>query len=945
MLGARGAAVLADRSLGLGFRCPPARPRVVRALAAAALLAGAAGCLSDQPATASAPLAPARLAITAQVSSANGAQLHVRILYVKLPPAAGAAADTGRLLDERYPLDAGERAIAVDVTPCLVDRARPEPGPFCELITEVELLDGADMVLDRKVVAPLRVRPGETVTVAEPVQLFEVATIEIAAGAPQTIMVDETLQLTATARDVAQRDIPGRRPRWESSDDGVATVDADNGLVTGRAPGTARITARAGGKSSGVDVTVTPRPAIGLTPRVVAFAGPRGTLPGAGAVTIDNAGGGSLAGLAVTAVRYGAGEPADWLAAPTLDGTTAPTTLRLRPATADLPTGNYTAWVLVAASTATGPDSVQVTYAVSEGPVIRLSLTSVTLRVQRGRDSPPDTTVAVTNANPSGGTLRGLSASVALVAPAGAPSWLEATVGAQAPTTLAISPTTTDLAPGSYTATVTVSSTVPGVASREVSVTYVVEEPPEPPELSLSGDRVSFAALGGEPLPAARTVQVRNVGGGTIAGLEARIAQSGRTPVDWLTASLDQTTATPGSPATLTLTVASTNFRPMDDTLAVTITSSTAGIGSAVVRVALDLKVSFTEVTAGGRHSCALTRTGKAYCWGENANSQLGDGTESDRAVPTPVAGGHRFTEISAGFAGTCGIAVGDTLFCWGARPTASTTPRALARGGSYSSITVGDFHACVITPPGALSNIECWGDNGDGQLGDGTTDPHDQPAPVSDRGGSRPGPFVSVTAGAFHSCALDASGIVYCWGNNVFGQIGIGTSESPTVPTPIGRATGFSAVAAGGYDSCGIIQGVAFCWGRVGRLGDVDDETSSIPFEVASTSSLRAITVGLFYFCALSGGTAVCRGVNDSGQVGVGTTSTVFTPTAIEPGGYSVIDAGGSATGESAEAHSCGIAGGVAFCWGANNFGQVGDGTVSSTPNRTRPTRVFGQP
>ena len=104
---------------------------------------------------------------------------------------------------------------------------------------------------------------------------------------------------------------------------------------------------------------------------------------------------------------------------------------------------------------------------------------------------------------------------------------------------------------------------------------------------------------------------------------------------------------------------------------------------------------------------------------------------------------------------------------------------------------------------------------------------------------------------------------------------------------------------------------------------------------------------MGRWYFCGLSSdGTALCRGVNESGQIGNGTTQTALSATAIEPGGYSVIDAGGSAVGEFAfEVHSCGIANGVALCWGANNFGQVGDGTSSSTPNRTRPTRVFGQP
>ena len=1022
-----------------------------RTLGVVAALAGAGGCLDDRPATAAGPLPPAGLVITAQVSSANGAQLHVRVSY-RRAPVDGAPAEVISLLDTRVPLDAGQRELAVDVSRCLGDRAREVPGPFCEVDTELELLDAANVVLDRKLLAPLRVRPGERVTAPETVQLFEVARIDVSAASSTTIVIDGNVQLSAVARDAANRDLPGRVPQWVSSQEGVATVDA-NGLVTGRGAGTARISALVGGKSGTVDVVVTPRPAIGLSLRTVLFAGPRGTLPGPQTVTIDNAGGGTLAGLAVAAVRFTPGQPADWLAAPTLDGTTAPTTLRLALAGADLPVGSYTAWVVLdAAGASNAPDSVQVTYAVAEGPSIALARTSVTLTARRG-GAPPSATVAVTNGNPAGGTLRGLSAAVTLLTPAGAPSWLRATVGAEAATTLTLAATTTDLAPGSYTATVTVTSTLPGVAARDVGVTYVVEEGPsirvasatvtlgarrgsspaptasvavtngnpaggaltglsasvellEPagapawlrasvgaeapttltlaatttdlpagsytaavtvrstlpgvaasvvsvtytvearaPSLVLSADRASFAAQGGEPLPAASTVSLRNAGDGTIAGLAASVVFSRGAPASWLAAQLNQTTATPTSPATLTLRVTTTEFRPIEDVARVVVTSSTPGILPETVTVDLDLTVDFTSVTTGGVHSCGLTRTGKAYCWGDNSDNQLGDGTGRQSAVPVPVLSEQRFAALSAGDAGTCGITVTDRIVCWGRRPTQSAAPATVAEGGRFSSITLGDFHACVISPPNALSNVLCWGDNGDGQVGDGTFEPRDRPTRVSDRGGSRPGPFVSVSAGAFHSCALDDKGVAFCWGNNVFGQLGIGLGvTSVEVPTPIGRVTGFSAVDAGGHSTCGLRERVPFCWGRVPPFDDPDGtRTNSIPVAVEKAPGLDVIHVGLLHFCGLSGRTAICWGVNRDGEVGNGTTATQNDPTPITPTGFTTVNADGTSSREVVSAHSCGMVDGVAFCWGSNSSGQLGDGT--SAENRTRPTRVFGQP
>jgi alpha-tubulin suppressor-like RCC1 family protein len=226
-----------------------------------------------------------------------------------------------------------------------------------------------------------------------------------------------------------------------------------------------------------------------------------------------------------------------------------------------------------------------------------------------------------------------------------------------------------------------------------------------------------------------------------------------------------------------------------------------ASIGTQPVKVAGAL--SFASIAAGGSHTCGVTTSGDAYCWGLNASGQLGDNSVIDRSTPVAVAGGFKFTSVSAGDSHSCGIVVGGAAYCWGDNTygqlgdgtfAAQKTPTLVPGGMSFVALSAGGFHTCGIASGGRAS---CWGDNSTGELGNASV------------GGLL---FKSISAGGVvvgsggggcdyygycspdyaiiegHTCGVTTAGVTYCWGSNDRGELGYGpTLGSSAQPLKVG--------------------------------------------------------------------------------------------------------------------------------------------------------------
>jgi alpha-tubulin suppressor-like RCC1 family protein len=363
----------------------------------------------------------------------------------------------------------------------------------------------------------------------------------------------------------------------------------------------------------------------------------------------------------------------------------------------------------------------------------------------------------------------------------------------------------------------------------------------------------------------------------------------------------------------------------------------------------------FASVMAGGRHVCGLDEGGVAYCWGFNGDGQLGIGETAAGsgpvfAVPQPtaVAGGVTFAALSGGGYHTCGTALSSNPYCWGKNVDgrlgnggneAMSLPTHVAGVTVFPIMAAGGTHTCALTSGGRLW---CWGSNLEGQVGivaSGAILPDsvsfNKPAALLPAMS-----FKAVATGGLHSCAVDASGAAWCWGNNAKGQLGTGGGNA-TVPAAVTGSISFATITAGERHTCGLTAGgAAHCWGSNGdgQLGIASsDSTRSAPAAVAGGLSFVAITAGAYHTCGLTAtGIGYCWGRNSDGRLGDGTTTSSNTPVAVGGGlTFAAISAGDNMT--------CGVTTGrVAYCWGNNQYGQLGDGTQT---NRLVPMKVTFQP
>ena len=211
---------------------------------------------------------------------------------------------------------------------------------------------------------------------------------------------------------------------------------------------------------------------------------------------------------------------------------------------------------------------------------------------------------------------------------------------------------------------------------------------------------------------------------------------------------------------------------------------------------------SVASITAGREHTCARTTNGDAYCWGYNEDGQLGDGTTTIRTTPVKVLTGAGLTsatvaDITAGADHTCARTTTGDAYCWGNNGNGQlgdgttigrTTPVKVLPGaglasGTIADISVGGPHTCARTTTG---DAYCWGWNGHGQLGDGTTTNRTTPVKVLAGAGLTSGTVADITVGYAHACARTAVGDAYCWGRNAYGQLGDGTTTSSSTPVKV---------------------------------------------------------------------------------------------------------------------------------------------------------------
>ena len=278
-----------------------------------------------------------------------------------------------------------------------------------------------------------------------------------------------------------------------------------------------------------------------------------------------------------------------------------------------------------------------------------------------------------------------------------------------------------------------------------------------------------------------------------------------------------------------------------------------------------------TEVAADGYGTCAIVSGGRVICWGESTYGQPLDGPSSR---PTAVSGLSGASEVDTGQLSSCALVAGGRVACWGweivgevgdgATREAATSPRSPVMLSKVSGATAlaarGGGHACAVIS----GQVACWGQNGFGQLGDGTTRDSATPVAVREVSGA-----TDVATGSSRACAIITGGRVACWGWNEYGQSGDGTSGGLSVtPVMVSGFSGATKVAVGWGHTCALLtSGQVACWGinEGGQLGDGTTKDSATPVMVSGLSGATALATGDDHTCAVvAGGTVACWGENE---------------------------------------------------------------------------------
>jgi len=386
----------------------------------------------------------------------------------------------------------------------------------------------------------------------------------------------------------------------------------------------------------------------------------------------------------------------------------------------------------------------------------------------------------------------------------------------------------------------------------------------------------------------------------------------------------------------------------------VTVTATSEGKTATATRV---IVIKYRSVTAGSMHACDIASGGIAWCWGLNGNEgRLGSSQLSAEAmsnVPVRVPGDVRFSQLSTYGRHTCGVSTTGKAYCWGyngwgmlgdgSNVSQNPTPVAVAGNLTFRSVTAGSDHSCGVATD---NRAYCWGNNDWRQLGSGTA-PTSTPVLVAGNLS-----FAKITAGQSYTCGLTTGGDTYCWGANSIGQLGDGKTIAygnvfNGTPSKVVGGLTFQSISLGSQYACALTTiGQGYCWGsNNSKFGNGNSTDSSSPVAMAGGVLFQSISAGFGHACGVTTTQMVyCWGSNSSGQLGTGGASSAFP---VRAGSIlaSEVSASGIATGSAS--HSCAISKDrlTVWCWGRNDTGQLGNGstTAGATANST-PAIVVSQ-
>lgn len=348
-----------------------------------------------------------------------------------------------------------------------------------------------------------------------------------------------------------------------------------------------------------------------------------------------------------------------------------------------------------------------------------------------------------------------------------------------------------------------------------------------------------------------------------------------------------------------------------------------------------------SAIAVGGYHSCVLRPTDSVTCWGRNGDGQLGAGTTSFASAPVSVTGSAAFVALAAGTGFTCGIDASGAVRCWGANAhgelgigslTPTAAPDAEVQGlTGVKAINAVAYSVCALKDNGS---VWCWGDDVDNTLGDDSnpvscesenyvdpiTCPVTTPQPASVSGViqlARGLPRSTATGGANRSCVVRGDDAIWCWG--------------PGSPSPDQTIPSVSSLAAGaGFTCAAKADGIVSCFGGSNLYGQLGNGTTTAPAEGISDVMLPPavmLAAGKYTACAvLADRTAMCWGDNADGQLGAGSSLPYSTTPLAVVGLDEIVSIAVSPR------HACALrADDTVWCWGSNQYGQLGGGAAFS--------------